>query len=129
MVHSETPNSSPAAPLATPARLKVLIVDDEPDLLTVLALVLSSAGYEPTTALGPEAARDHARLFPFDLLLCDVEMPGTRGPDLAVELLAIRPSSRVLLMSGNAAEESVAFPLIRKPCSRNDLILALSAII
>ena len=104
---------------------KVLIVDDEEDVLDLINEFLRRTGFDTVKALGPTAARAAARQSSFDLLLCDVEMLGTRGPVLARELVAQRPSLRVVLMSGSASKDSVPFRLVLKPCSASELVSAI----
>lgn len=104
--------------------MKILIVDDEPDLVNLLIRILSRAGYEVIAAVGSEEARLAASVQTFDLLLADVEMAGTRGPALADELKAQQPSLRVLFLSGVESKESLPGPLIQKPCRPGQLIEA-----
>jgi CheY-like chemotaxis protein len=59
---------------------KVLVVDDDPDIVETLRLVLESAGYEVETAGNPPQAFDKLQGFTPDLILLDVMMPdGTEG--------------------------------------------------
>jgi len=104
--------------------VKILVVDDESWILEVLMKMLNRAGYEVITAIGPEMARQAASMQTFDLLLTDVEMPGTRGPALADELKARQPSLRVLFLSGSEPEDSLSGPLLQKPCKSEELIEA-----
>ena len=54
------------------AALTILIVDDEPDILDVLRVVLSGAGYEVCSASSPEGAIQELKSFIPDLILCDI---------------------------------------------------------
>jgi two-component system OmpR family response regulator len=58
---------------------KVLIVDDEDDILHFLELVLREKGYEVATASGGEEALAQARSAPPDLVLLDIMMPQMDG--------------------------------------------------
>jgi PAS domain S-box-containing protein len=133
---------SPEEPLSdTPARRceeTVLLVEDEPALREVTRRILSTAGYTVIVATngldGLRAAEVHDA--PIDVLLSDVVMPQMNGPQLAEQLLAQRPSTRVLLMSGFAEPildsggqlgEGVA--LIEKPFSAPVLLAKLAQVI
>ncbi len=104
---------------------RILVVDDEANLLTIAREWLESLGYRVTVAYGPASAMDHLRREPFDLLLTDIIMPGqSDGVTLAGEATALQPSLRVLLASGfpgdilNAGRQ---WPLLEKPYARSDL--------
>lgn len=64
---------------STPDARSVLLVDDDPSLLEVLATVLDLAGFVVTTADSGDAALAQLHAAPPDVLVCDVVMPGTDG--------------------------------------------------
>ncbi len=82
----------------------VLVVEDEDGIREVARRVLVRGGYEVLTAPGgPEAlALVHGRDGPIDLLITDVIMPRMMGHELAGEIAALRPSTRIMYMSGYA---------------------------
>jgi signal transduction histidine kinase len=108
----------------------VLIVDDEPALLTITAQMVAEAGYRVMTAArGADAiASARASAHPVDLLLTDVVMPGMLGQDLAQQLTAISPSLRVVFMSGFARPflpdegRSLRGRLLQKPFTDTELL-------
>ncbi|WKE67062.1 PAS domain S-box protein [Gallaecimonas kandeliae] len=105
---------------------KLLLVDDEKDLLAVMAALLSRLGMVVTSFDNPFDAKA-ALGGDFDLLLCDVEMPGMTGFDLA-EAFAGRQGKPVLLVSGQLSQVPQALaslPRLAKPVSRTDLLRAL----
>ncbi|CAH2601413.1 Histidine kinase [Rhodovastum atsumiense] len=129
----QTAAQAPAT--AAPARdgtppLSVLLVEDDPDVLGVVRMMLLDAGCSVTTAADGVAALDVLRSDrPIDVLLSDVVMPnGVSGVDLAREARAIRPDIRVLLASGYArdvlnrlgAEDE--FTIIAKPYTQASLL-------
>jgi two-component system cell cycle sensor histidine kinase/response regulator CckA len=85
----------------------ILVVDDDPEVLSLAVDILRLAGYtvrgtaDPSQAL--RLARNHVE--PLDLLLTDVVMPLMNGLQLAAEVRAIRPEAKVLLMSAYRTEE------------------------
>ena len=83
-------------------RPTVLIAEDEPSVLCVLAAALKQAGYEVLQAsCGEDAlALCRARGRPVDLLLTDVIMPGMNGVELADRFVAEWPGTRVLCTAG-----------------------------
>ena len=113
-------------------RPRLLIVDDEQGVRSSLSLLLEEEGYDVETAEGADAALAHVRREPFNLVLCDVRMPGRDGLELLPELLALQPDLSVLLMSAygalDQALESVrlgACDYIAKPFEPQELLLLL----
>jgi signal transduction histidine kinase/CheY-like chemotaxis protein len=92
-----------------PRRATILLVEDEPDVRSVIDRMLRLMGHEVLAAASSDEAlalwRDHAR--PIDLLVTDVVMAGRAGPELARLLTAELPRLRVLLISGYRAEEEL----------------------
>lgn len=65
---------------------KILIVDDEPDLLKVTEFRLKSAGYDVLLAVDGEEAIDLAHKNPPDLILLDLRLPKMNGCDVCRHL-------------------------------------------
>ena len=108
---------------------KILLVDDEPDLLFMAEQHLKGLGYAVTTAQDAATARSILDASQgFDLLLSDVVMPGGLGTDLAKAAQETQPGIKILLMSG-FAETSVSgtgqfeldYPMLRKPFRKIEL--------
>jgi DNA-binding NtrC family response regulator len=93
--------------MAETPRTFIMIVDDDPTFLELLRKILRRHGYTVMVAPSGEAALRMSQCHPghIDLLLTDVIMPSMSGPTLAAKLLAQRPKTRVLFISGvtNAA--------------------------
>lgn len=68
------------------AGARILVVDDEPDVVAVLAETLRGFGYEPTTATSSDEALALVRGAGFDLILADLYMPRMNGLTLFNEL-------------------------------------------
>ena len=107
---------------------RILVVEDEPGVRSILGRMLRELGYTvfalevPGGAL--EAIRSTER--PFDLLLTDVVMPGMDGRELARAARAERPGLAVLLVSGYAPDMAAAGTdefgrILEKPFAREEL--------
>jgi two-component system, cell cycle sensor histidine kinase and response regulator CckA len=116
-----------------PSRVStVLVVEDEPGVLSLTRRVLERAGFrvigqaEPTAALDWWA--DVSRRESVDLVLADVVMPSMSGPEMLKRMLITRPGLVVLLMSGNDPG-STPHPFIGKPFTPADLVSAVRALL
>ena len=87
---------------------KVLVVDDDPNILRFICATLERAGYQAQGALSAEEALScYTAAAPnrFHLVLSDVLMPKVSGVDLARRLLSFDADVRVLFMSGQTSSE------------------------
>jgi two-component system cell cycle sensor histidine kinase/response regulator CckA len=95
--------AAPPAPIARPraGTQTVLVVEDEDGLRALAKRLLERQGYTVLIAANAEEA---LRLFELnasiDVLLTDVVMPGASGPELTSQLVARRPTLKVIYMSG-----------------------------
>jgi PAS domain S-box-containing protein len=105
-----------------PARL--LVVDDEPTVRETLARVLEDHGYEVRTAGDGGAALEQVRRHPFDLILCDMRMPGISGPAFYEQVLSHDPAlaRRILFSTGDVVSPATRdfldhhdVPVLAKP--------------
>ncbi len=129
----------PAAPFPAPTSPErgasgevVLLVEDEDGIREVARRILERRGYNVLAAdNGPDAielARHHDG--PIDLLITDVIMPRMLGKEVAERILALRPDTRVMYMSGYAepilgAGENVpkGMVLLEKPFTEHALLI------
>ncbi len=114
----------------------VLLAEDEPGLRQLAERVLKSAGYRVLVAADGAEALQEVRAYagPIDLLVADVVMPRLGGLELADQVLAERPRTRVLMMSGYAQDSRspatlANVPFLAKPFSPAELLAAASAAI
>lgn len=68
---------------------RVLVVDDNEDAATTLAILMAEAGYEVKTAFNGKTALEIAWQFDPDVCILDINMPGMSGYDLARRLREI----------------------------------------
>jgi two-component system, cell cycle response regulator CpdR len=111
----------------------VLVVDDDPSVRAYVARALTLAHLDVTTAgSGREAMRLVAdgRVRP-DVLITDIDMPEMNGVELAARLLALRPTVRVVMMTGDAARAesarkhpSIVDTVLVKPVPLEELVAA-----
>lgn len=87
----------------------LLVVDDEEALVELLGLRLRDLGWRVAGYLDPSAALEAFRAAPgdFDGVVCDLAMPGLGGFAFAREVLALRPVTPVVLVSGYVQPEDV----------------------
>jgi two-component system cell cycle sensor histidine kinase/response regulator CckA len=127
-VARETPKR-PVIEERTPAT--ILLAEDEDEVRSLLRDVLEMHGHTVLEANGPVQGVEVAAAYdgPIDLLLTDVVMPGGTGRDLARSIVASRPETKVLYMSGypdaGGSPQGVlepGVPFLSKPFTRDVLL-------
>ncbi len=95
--------STALAPAASGGNEKILVVDDEPAIASLLQEMLESQGYRVVAMRDSLAALETFRngSSSFDLVITDFVMPGLTGGQLARELARIAPRTPVILVSGH----------------------------
>src|SRR5438105_7283935 len=117
---------------------RILVVEDDPEVLDVTVEMLRALDWEVLTAPdGPSALSVLRRDADIDVLFSDIVMPrGMNGVELAREARRLRPALRVLLASGypasalpagNGAGEEDEFPFLSKPYRASELARKLRA--
>jgi DNA-binding NtrC family response regulator len=111
------------------ARKSILVVDDEKSQREILEMILTSEGYDVTTASSGEAALKFAKDRRFDLALTDLMMTGMDGIELLQHLLAQDSSIIVILLTAHGSIDSAkealrrgAFDYLQKPYDRDTLL-------
>lgn len=119
-------------------RERILVVDDELPLTRLMTKMLSNMGYLVTTHNNPVEALAQFRHAPekFDMVISDVTMPQMAGPEMAREMLKIRPGLPLLLCTGysESISEKVAAnigvrALVHKPLVRHELCSAIRSVL
>jgi two-component system cell cycle sensor histidine kinase/response regulator CckA len=91
----------------------IFVVDDEPMLLELAALILTPMGFEVRTFRDPETAlKEFTRVLP-DLVITDYAMGRMSGMDLIRECRRINPAQKMILISGTVDEHVFADALVR----------------
>ena len=111
--------------------MNILMIDDDPDMLEILGLLLKVNGHRPITALGGKEGLDIARKEPPDVILLDIMMPDIDGfevlrrlkLDMSTEKI---PVILVTAVSGQALIDKAmslgAEGYVTKPYTRNQLM-------
>lgn len=108
---------------------RILVADDEPDILDVIGHVLTRAGHDVTGVGNGAEALDRASHGDFDLLVLDHHMPHMTGLAVAGRLRETHPDLKVLLMSGDQQVGKAHPHFLPKPFDRSELTAAVAALL
>ena len=119
-----------------PVEARVLVVDDEPNILELLSVSLRFQGFEVATASTGAAGLDTARTFRPDAVILDVMMPGMDGFGLLKRLRADGVDAPVLFLTAkDAVEDKIsgltlgADDYVTKPFSLEEVVTRLRVIL
>ena len=116
-------------PIEQLRRLRVLLVDDDPDVRSTMANMLVSLDLTVKEFSSGAAALDHlARDHRCDVLITDFAMPEMNGAELAHRAADLVPGLKILVVTGFAMgrdEAELSWPVLRKPFKTTDIEAAL----
>jgi len=97
------------APAPSPARQaserpRILVVDDESSIRDLLSKTLALAEYDVDTASDGRSALERLRLYPYDLLIADLKMPGIDGLSVIREAKRLKSDLPVIIITGYSTE-------------------------
>ncbi|MHB9039868.1 MAG: sigma-54-dependent transcriptional regulator [Melioribacteraceae bacterium] len=108
---------------------KILVIDDEINILKTIELSLSSSGYSPEVFSNPVLAFARAKEVYFDLAFIDLKMQPMNGLQVLSEIKKISPDTTVVLMTAHGSIESAveaikngAYDYITKPFTHKEFI-------
>ena len=114
---------------------RILIVDDDVDILANLSDILTDIGYDIDTATSGEAAlvkinaEETKTNGSYDLFLLDFKMPGMDGVELYLQMREVNPTVRAILITAYAGEDGVqrafdagTWKVLRKPVDIQQLL-------
>ncbi|MBU8919508.1 sigma-54 dependent transcriptional regulator [Bacillus sp. FJAT-29953] len=114
------------------AAAKLLIVDDEKDLLELLVRRLKRKGYEVESAENAEDALSKLKKQYYDVAVYDIRLPGMDGISLLKETKRLQPETEILMLTGHGTIETAieamkfgAFDYITKPYNLSELELTI----
>jgi DNA-binding NtrC family response regulator len=112
------------------ARAHLLVVDDEPGILTTLQKALTLEGYGVDVAGGMKVAEEKLKKRSYDLCLFDVQLPDGDGISLLQNLRAQKNDTPVIMMSGHATIDTAvratrlgAMSFLEKPINTDALLI------
>ncbi|HEX2535557.1 MAG TPA: response regulator, partial [Chitinophagaceae bacterium] len=83
--------------------MKILIIEDEPDLMAETAGALQGEGYLVETAADYDAAREKLAIYAYDCVVLDIGLPGGSGLSLLKELKEEGKDSGVIIVSAKGS--------------------------
>ena len=109
---------------------RILVIDDDADMRTLLAQTLQSAGHEVVLAADGKEGVEQYRTQPVDLVITDMYMPIQQGLDTIVQLRKEAPTVRIIAMCGkstampmlSAAQRLGAVAVLQKPFLPDQLL-------
>ena len=118
---------------------KVMIVDDEPDVISVLEIVLKDNGFEVDSFTDPIAALKNYRVGIYDLLILDIKMPKMDGFELYDEIKKRDDNAKICFLTASEmyyknSRIQKYFSLdkdlfIQKPITNEDLVEEINKIL
>ncbi|RYD59265.1 MAG: response regulator, partial [Sphingomonadales bacterium] len=114
--------------------MRVLLIEDEPTTAKAIELMLTTEGFNVyTTDLGEEGL-DLAKLYDYDIILLDLNLPDMHGYDVLKKVRVARVQTPVLILSGiNEMDSKVrsfgfgADDYVTKPFHREELVARIHA--
>lgn len=85
---------------------RILVVDDEPKIVSFVSRALSGNGYKVDSAYSGEQGLEMVRSGRYELVLLDLRLPDIDGVSVLEETMAVRPDQRVLVLSARSDVES-----------------------
>ncbi len=109
-------------------RSKILVVDDEKNVLVTVVAILQQEGYDVDAAPDGQTAIELIRSRTYDLVMTDLKMPGTDGLAVLEEVRQVSPSTVTLMMTGYGSVDTAlealqrgAYEYLLKPTEVADL--------
>lgn len=115
-----------------PQRVRSLIIEDDEQIRGMLRALLSQQAFEVTTVASAEEGIEAAEESRFDVVLCDISLPGQSGIEALGALREACADAPVILVTGYPSIESAiegmragAFDYVTKPFNREELLMVL----
>jgi len=115
--------------MSSAEEIKVLLVDDEPHFVKLLAERLEGRGFNVETAGGGSEAINKAKGEPYDAIVLDLLMPGMDGLETLKQLKEMNPDLQIILLTGHGtvdkgveAMKLGATDFVEKPADFKELL-------
>ncbi len=112
--------------------MKVLIIDDERAIRNSLGEILGDEGYEVDTAEDGLVALQKVEKEKYDVIFCDIKMPGMDGTEVLAKFMEMGLDAAVVMISGHADIKTAvdciklgAFDFIEKPLDLNRILITI----
>lgn len=112
--------------------MKVLIIDDEKSIRNTLKEILEFEGHEISLAADGKEGLDAAAATNFDVIFCDIKMPGMDGIEVLDKLVENGNDASVVMITGHGSVDTAvecikkgAFDFIQKPLDLNRILITL----
>jgi DNA-binding NtrC family response regulator len=92
---------------------KILIVDDDPDFLNIIRLILENKGYEVDTAPSAEAGISRLKTGFYNAAILDISLPDADGTELLSKFLEIHPDIITIMLTGHSSVRNAVQSLNR----------------
>ena len=127
--HLFTGDAAPEGDVRQPSRYRILLVDDEPNVLSALGRVFRQENYETVSCADPVEALARLRAESFQVIISDYMMPGMNGGELLRQARMIQPDMIRIMLTGHADVNAVVgavktgavYKFILKPWNDDDL--------
>jgi len=110
--------------------MRILIIDDEPNICAALSGLLEDAGYQTITSVDASAGLAKAVEETVDIIFLDVRLPGLDGLQILERIKNIKPDQQVIMISGEADLETAvratrlgAYNFLEKPLNPDKVLL------
>ncbi len=108
---------------------KILVIDDEPEIVEILMDLLKESGFEVAGHTSPKEALENISIFKPDVVLSDYKMPDFTGFEVLQEINKIDPDLPVIFISGHLSKEIILealaygiYDAIEKPCKPGEVV-------
>ena len=102
----QAPAATVPRPVSGATRPRVLVVDDEASIRDLLSKTLALAEYDVDVAPDGRSALERMRMYPYDLLIADLKMPGMDGLTVIREAKRYKSDLPVIIITGFSTESS-----------------------
>lgn len=116
--------------------MKILVVEDEAHVVSVIRRSLSEAGYEVSVAMDGNSGYQMAKTNPFDLVILDIMMPGMNGLELCRKLRSEDLNMPILMLTALNTTENIVSGLdsgaddyLAKPFHFNELLARIRSLL